>query len=77
MTVLPAGVTAIADGDFAHVWDNSTVDGNFGVTAPIYLDQLTPSGAAATTLPSGEAFTTLRTADAGDVYRGVSFTPGS
>src|SRR5262249_52411326 len=32
---------------------------------------------AATTLPSGEAFPTLRTADAGDVCRGVSFTPGS
>ncbi|MGN6722953.1 MAG: hypothetical protein ACTHJM_10100 [Marmoricola sp.] len=43
-TVLPTGVTAIAGSDFAHVWDNDTVDGNFGVTAPIYLDQRTPSG---------------------------------
>jgi hypothetical protein len=46
VTVLPTGASAIADGDFAHVWDNATVDGNFGVTAPIYFDQLTPSGGA-------------------------------
>jgi hypothetical protein len=45
VTVLPTGVVAIADGSFAHVWDNVSVDGNFGVTAPIYLDRLTPRGA--------------------------------
>jgi len=43
-TVLPTGAVAIADGSFAHVWDNVSVDGNFGVTAPIYLDQLTGRG---------------------------------
>jgi len=32
---------------------------------------------AATTAPAGATFHTLRTAAAGDVYRGVSFTPGS
>jgi hypothetical protein len=54
-TVLPTGATAIADGSFAHVWDNVTVDGNFGVTAPISLDQLTTSGAAVNTtaVPDG------------------------
>ncbi|HKC27496.1 MAG TPA: hypothetical protein VKB75_05745, partial [Jatrophihabitans sp.] len=31
---------------------------------------------AATTLPTAESFTTLRSAAAGDVYRGVAFTPG-
>lgn len=45
VTVLPTGVVAVADGDFAHVWDNVSVDANFGVTAPMYLDQLTPAGA--------------------------------
>lgn len=44
VTVLPTGAVAIADGSFAHVWDNVSVDENFGVTAPIYLDQITPSG---------------------------------
>jgi len=44
VTVLPTGVVAISDGDFAHVWDNASVDSNFGVTAPIYLDQLGPDG---------------------------------
>lgn len=45
VTVLPTGAVAIADGDYAHVWDNVSVDANFGVTAPMYLDQLTPGGA--------------------------------
>jgi hypothetical protein len=44
VTVLPTGITAIADGSFAHVWDNVSVDPNFGVTAPIYLDEVTPYG---------------------------------
>lgn len=56
VTVLPTGATAVADGSYAHVWDNVTVDGNFGVTAPISLDQLTPSGAAVNTIavPTGD-----------------------
>lgn len=55
VTVLPTGATAIADGSYAHVWDNATVDANFGVTAPISLDQLTTSGAAvnSTAVPVG------------------------
>jgi hypothetical protein len=55
VTVLPTGVTAIADGSFAHVWDNANVDGNFGVSAPIYLDQLSPAGASVSTtaVPTG------------------------
>ena len=44
VTVLPTGAVAIADGSFAHVWDNVSVDPNFGITAPIYLDQVTPRG---------------------------------
>ena len=57
VTVLPTGAVAIADGSFAHVWDNVSVDPNFGVTAPIFLDQLTRSGRAVNTIavPDGDA----------------------
>ena len=33
-----------------NVWNNNLVDGSFGVTSPIYLDQLTTSGALVNTL---------------------------
>ncbi len=33
-------VDAIADGSFPGVFENDTVDGNFGVTAPIYLNTI-------------------------------------
>jgi hypothetical protein len=33
-------VTAIADGSYPYVFDNDTVDGNFGVTSPILLSAL-------------------------------------
>lgn len=55
VTVLPTGALAIADGSFAHVWDNVSVDENFGVSAPVFLDQLSPDGAPVNTLdvPTG------------------------
>ncbi len=37
-------VTATADGSYPYVWNNSLVDGSFGITAKIVLDQLKPSG---------------------------------
>ena len=48
-TLLPPGcttgcVTATADGTYPQVFNNALVDGSFGVTSPIFLDQLTPSG---------------------------------
>jgi len=48
-TVLPAGctsdcVTAIADGTYPYAFDNDTVDGSFGITSKIFLDEITPSG---------------------------------
>jgi hypothetical protein len=57
VTVLPTGGIAVANGDFAHVWDNVTVDSNFGITAPVYLDQLTQSGQLVSTIgaPDGTA----------------------
>jgi hypothetical protein len=48
-TVLPPGctsgcVTATNDGTYPQVFNNALVDGSFGLTTPIVLDQLTPSG---------------------------------
>ena len=47
---LPGGGTAIADGSFPNVFKNETPDASFGVTSPIYLDQITTSGAAVSSL---------------------------
>jgi acid phosphatase len=47
---LPGGGTAIANGTYPKVFQNNTVDGSFGVTSPLYLDQLTPSGATVSSL---------------------------
>ena len=49
VTQLPPGctsgcVTAIADGTYPYVFNNDTVDTNFGITSRIYLDHSTPSG---------------------------------
>jgi hypothetical protein len=48
-TQLPPGcttgcATAGSDGTYPEVFNNDLVDSSFGVTAPIYLDQLNPSG---------------------------------
>ncbi len=42
--VPPNCVTATADGAYPTVWNNALVDGSFGITAKIILDQLTPAG---------------------------------
>jgi hypothetical protein len=62
VTVLPTGATAVADGSFAHVWDNVSVDDNFGVSAPIFLDQLTSDGVSVSTtgVPTGSPGSTSR-----------------
>jgi hypothetical protein len=39
----PCG-TAVANGDYPYVFNNDSVDGSFGVTSPITLDELTTSG---------------------------------
>src|SRR5579883_500582 len=33
-----------------NVWNNNKIDGSFGITAPIFLDQLTPTGTVVNTL---------------------------
>jgi hypothetical protein len=47
---LPGGGTAIADGTYPTVFNNATVDSSFGVTSPIFIDQITTSGAPVSTL---------------------------
>ncbi len=42
--VAPNCVAATNDGSYPYVWNNSLVDGSFGITAKIVLDQLKPSG---------------------------------
>jgi hypothetical protein len=49
VTVLPPGctsgcTTATNDGSYPGVFNNDLVDASFGVTSPVFLDQLTPSG---------------------------------
>jgi hypothetical protein len=50
VTQLPPGctgsncVTAIADGSYPDVFNNDQVDGSFGVTSRVFLDELTPWG---------------------------------
>jgi hypothetical protein len=41
---LPGGGNAIADGTYPTVFNNAKVDSSFGITSPIYLDQITPAG---------------------------------
>ncbi len=41
---------ASTDGTYPDVFDNDAVDGSFGVTSPILLDQLRPDGALVNTL---------------------------
>ena len=40
----PACVTAIAGGNYPYVFNNNTIDGSFGVTSRIFLDQIAPTG---------------------------------
>lgn len=40
-----ASTGAPYDGTYPTIWNNDIYDGSFGVTSPIYLDQITPDGA--------------------------------
>jgi hypothetical protein len=41
---------AVADGSYPGVWQNESPDPSFGVTSPIFLDQMTPAGAVVSTI---------------------------
>jgi len=41
---LPGGGTAVADGTYPNVFKNEKPDPSFGITSPIFVDQLTTSG---------------------------------
>ena len=43
-------VFAVANGTYPFVFNNAPVDGSFGITSRIFLDQLTPSGVPLNTL---------------------------
>jgi hypothetical protein len=43
--------TPIADGTFPGVFNNASADGHFGITSPIFLDNLTPDGHLLGSLP--------------------------
>jgi len=66
-TQLPPGctgsncVTANANGNYPYVFNNAEVDGSFGVTSPIYLQEMTPSGIPLGTIavPSSELVTSF------------------
>ncbi|MBV8443484.1 MAG: hypothetical protein JO312_23495 [Hyphomicrobiales bacterium] len=45
VTAIPGG-TAVADGDINTVWNNSSVDGQFGVTSPLTLQDLSATSGA-------------------------------
>ncbi len=52
-TAHPNGVAATASGAYPYVFNNAAVDGNFGVTSPILLqDVTTPDQITATSAPS-------------------------
>src|SRR5579872_6982170 len=46
----PSPATAITSSAYPFVFNNDTVDGNFGITSKIFLDQITPTGTLVTSL---------------------------
>ena len=69
---VPPGVPAIADGTYPTVFNNNTVDGSFGVTSPIYLDQLTTYG-----VPVGSPINVTAEAAAAGISLSTSFSSKS
>jgi hypothetical protein len=69
---VPPGVAAIADGTYPTVFNNDTVDGSFGVTSPIFLDQLTTYG-----LLVGSPINVTAEAEAAGISLSTSFSSKS
>ena len=47
---LPNGAASVADGSYPSIFNNETPDPAFGITSPIFLDELTTSGSLITSL---------------------------
>jgi hypothetical protein len=95
VTQLPPGctgsncATAIADGNYPETFNNDTVDGSFGITSKIYLDQVTPWGQPVSTIPvpsddittsfssKSELALNLSTNDRDLTFMGYDAAPGS
>ena len=66
-TQLPPGctgancATAIANGNYPYVFNNDSVDGSFGVTSPLFLEEITQSGwpQGVIPVPTGELNTSF------------------
>jgi hypothetical protein len=50
VTNCPTPVTAVVGSAYPFVWNNDKVDGSFGITSKIFLDQITPTGTLVTSL---------------------------
>src|SRR5262249_22806233 len=77
---LPNNAASVADGTFPGVFNNETPDGSFGVTSPIFLDQLAPSGTLLSSLNVTDAISTqlglhVTTSFPSKSELGLSFTP--
>jgi len=49
-------VAAVSDGTYPIVWNNDLVDGSFGITSRILLDQITPEGTLVNSLEVPNSF---------------------
>ncbi|HEY3624194.1 MAG TPA: PEP-CTERM sorting domain-containing protein [Roseiarcus sp.] len=61
VTAIPGG-TAVSNGDLNTVWNNSSVDGQFGVTSPLTVQDLSATTAkllASETLPTNQIVTSF------------------
>ncbi|HEX4568339.1 MAG TPA: hypothetical protein VH138_17015, partial [Vicinamibacterales bacterium] len=77
---LPNNAASVADGTFPGVFNNETPDGSFGVTSPIFLDQLAPSGTLLSSLNVTDAVFTqlglhINTSFPSKSELGLHFTP--
>jgi uncharacterized protein (TIGR03437 family) len=45
------GTPAASNGQYPNLWANDTIDASFGITSPIFLDQLSPTGSLVSSFP--------------------------
>ena len=66
--------TATSDGAYPYVFNNDAVDGSFGVTSPLFLEQLTPDGSLVNriTVPKHELVTSFSSKSEGALNLSVT-----